>query len=129
MGLKRNINSNIKLKMSLTLFFLTLAEAESSFLEAEKIVEELHQRGAISQEEKTITELEISTGLSRCINENTLIYLFINIDIYIYTSSRCVVKKYIFFYSYSVVQIEPNNLVQFAIWEQVFSEGILNDIS
>lgn len=73
MGLKRNINSNIKLKMSLTLFFLTLAEAESSFLEAEKIVEELHQRGAISQEEKTITELEISTGLSRCISENTLI--------------------------------------------------------
>ncbi|CAG13081.1 unnamed protein product [Tetraodon nigroviridis] len=40
-------------------------EAESSFLESEKLVEELHQRGDISQEEKTDTEQEISTGLYR----------------------------------------------------------------
>ncbi|XP_030280889.1 tetratricopeptide repeat protein 23 isoform X2 [Sparus aurata] len=42
-----------------------LEEAESSFLEAQKVVEELHQRGGISQEEKINTEVEISTGLSR----------------------------------------------------------------
>lgn len=54
----------IKLKKSLTLFF-TLEEAESSFLEAENIVEELHQHGGISQEEKINTELEICTGLYR----------------------------------------------------------------
>ncbi|KAM9352372.1 LOW QUALITY PROTEIN: tetratricopeptide repeat protein 23 [Symphorus nematophorus] len=39
--------------------------AESSFLEAEQVVEDLHQRCGISQEEKIKTELEISTGLSR----------------------------------------------------------------
>ncbi|XP_073327347.1 tetratricopeptide repeat protein 23 isoform X3 [Pagrus major] len=42
-----------------------LEEAESSFLEAEQVVEELHQRGSISQEEKINTEVEISTSLSR----------------------------------------------------------------
>ncbi|XP_010732600.3 tetratricopeptide repeat protein 23 [Larimichthys crocea] len=42
-----------------------LEEAESSFLEAEQVVEELHQRGGITQDEKTKSELEISTGLSR----------------------------------------------------------------
>ncbi|XP_037622878.1 tetratricopeptide repeat protein 23 [Sebastes umbrosus] len=42
-----------------------LEEAESSFLEAEQVVEELHQQGGINQEEKMKTELEISTGLSR----------------------------------------------------------------
>uniref|UniRef100_H3DPI0 Tetratricopeptide repeat domain 23 n=1 Tax=Tetraodon nigroviridis TaxID=99883 RepID=H3DPI0_TETNG len=44
---------------------ITVDEAESSFLESEKLVEELHQRGDISQEEKTDTEQEISTGLYR----------------------------------------------------------------
>ncbi|XP_029290698.1 tetratricopeptide repeat protein 23 isoform X2 [Cottoperca gobio] len=42
-----------------------LEEAESSFLEAEQVIEELHQQGGINQEEKMKTELEISTGLSR----------------------------------------------------------------
>lgn len=45
--------------------FSTLEEAESSFLEAERVVEELHQHDGINQEEKIKTELEISTGLSR----------------------------------------------------------------
>ncbi|XP_023120486.2 tetratricopeptide repeat protein 23 isoform X1 [Amphiprion ocellaris] len=42
-----------------------LVEAESSFLEAEHIVDELHQHSAVSQEEKIKTQLEISTGLCR----------------------------------------------------------------
>ncbi|TDH09640.1 hypothetical protein EPR50_G00089310 [Perca flavescens] len=42
-----------------------LEEAESSFLEAEHVLEELHQHGGINQEEKMKTALEISTGLSR----------------------------------------------------------------
>ncbi|XP_036961707.1 tetratricopeptide repeat protein 23 isoform X2 [Acanthopagrus latus] len=42
-----------------------LEDAESSFLEAQQVVEELHQRCGISQEEKINTEVEISTGLSR----------------------------------------------------------------
>lgn len=62
----KHIKPLMKLTMSLTLFRLTLEDAESSFLNAENIVEELHQRGGISQEEKTKTEQEISTGLSRC---------------------------------------------------------------
>nr|XP_046250353.1 tetratricopeptide repeat protein 23 isoform X2 [Scatophagus argus] len=42
-----------------------LEEAESSFLQAEHIVEELHQCGGISREERIKNELEISTSLSR----------------------------------------------------------------
>ncbi|XP_070686701.1 tetratricopeptide repeat protein 23 [Pempheris klunzingeri] len=42
-----------------------LEAAKSSFLEAEQVLEELHQHGGINQEEKLKTELEISTGLSR----------------------------------------------------------------
>ncbi|KAK9516726.1 hypothetical protein VZT92_024642 [Zoarces viviparus] len=38
---------------------------ESSFLEAEQVLEELHQLSGINQEEKMKTELEISAGLSR----------------------------------------------------------------
>lgn len=45
--------------------FVTVEEAESSFLESERLVEELHQRSDISQEEKIKTEQEISTGLYR----------------------------------------------------------------
>lgn len=52
-------------KESLTLFFKSTNEAEASFLEAGKVVEELHQRSGISLEEKTKTELEISTSLCR----------------------------------------------------------------
>ncbi|XP_070763897.1 tetratricopeptide repeat protein 23 [Enoplosus armatus] len=48
-----------------SLLTANLKEAESSFLEAEQALEELHQRGAINQEEKINTELEISTALSR----------------------------------------------------------------
>ncbi|XP_041794586.1 tetratricopeptide repeat protein 23 [Chelmon rostratus] len=48
-----------------SLLTANLEEAESSFLEAEQVVEELHQRGGINQEEKIKTRLEISTGLSR----------------------------------------------------------------
>ncbi|KAI3370734.1 hypothetical protein L3Q82_007278 [Scortum barcoo] len=44
---------------------LTQGEAESSFLEAEQVVEDLHRHDGINQEEKIKTELEISTGLSR----------------------------------------------------------------
>ncbi|XP_060891233.1 tetratricopeptide repeat protein 23 [Labrus mixtus] len=44
---------------------LTLEEAESSFLEAEQVLEELHQLGDINQEEKIKTELEICNGLFR----------------------------------------------------------------
>ncbi|XP_029991826.1 tetratricopeptide repeat protein 23 isoform X2 [Sphaeramia orbicularis] len=43
----------------------TLEEAESAYLEAEQIIEELHQNDGISQEEKISNELEISSGLSR----------------------------------------------------------------
>ncbi|KAM9854766.1 tetratricopeptide repeat protein 23 [Aulostomus maculatus] len=42
-----------------------LSEAESSYLEAKQILEELHQHGGNSQEEKMKTELEVFTGLSR----------------------------------------------------------------
>ncbi|XP_065813351.1 tetratricopeptide repeat protein 23 [Labrus bergylta] len=42
-----------------------LEEAESSFLEAEQVLEELHQLGDINQEEKIKTELEICNGLFR----------------------------------------------------------------
>uniref|UniRef100_A0AAQ4QNC7 Tetratricopeptide repeat domain 23 n=1 Tax=Gasterosteus aculeatus aculeatus TaxID=481459 RepID=A0AAQ4QNC7_GASAC len=42
-----------------------LEEAECSFLEAERVLGELHQLGGINQEGKTKTELEISTCLSR----------------------------------------------------------------
>ncbi|KAM7396674.1 hypothetical protein PAMP_019698 [Pampus punctatissimus] len=40
-------------------------EAESSYLEAKQIIEELHQHEGINEEEKIKTELDISTGLSR----------------------------------------------------------------
>lgn len=49
------------MELSLTLF-LTVEEAESSFLESERLIEE---RSDISQEEKIKTEQEISTGLYR----------------------------------------------------------------
>ncbi|XP_039988212.1 tetratricopeptide repeat protein 23 isoform X2 [Xiphias gladius] len=42
-----------------------LEEAEFSFLEAEQLLEELHQHSAIDKEEKIKTELEISTSLCR----------------------------------------------------------------
>ncbi|XP_042268096.1 tetratricopeptide repeat protein 23 isoform X1 [Thunnus maccoyii] len=42
-----------------------LEEAESSYLEAKQIIEELHQHGGISEEDKIKAELQISTGLSR----------------------------------------------------------------
>lgn len=42
-----------------------LEEAESAYLVAEQIIEELHQNDGISQEEKINNELEISSGLSR----------------------------------------------------------------
>ncbi|TWW76365.1 Tetratricopeptide repeat protein 23 [Takifugu flavidus] len=45
--------------------FLTGEEAESSFLESERLVEELHQRGDISQEDKIKTIQEVSSGLYR----------------------------------------------------------------
>ncbi|XP_054475478.1 tetratricopeptide repeat protein 23 [Anoplopoma fimbria] len=48
-----------------SLLTTNLEEAESSFLEAEQVLEELHQLSGINQEEKMKTELEISTGLSR----------------------------------------------------------------
>uniref|UniRef100_UPI0037E991D6 tetratricopeptide repeat protein 23 n=1 Tax=Semicossyphus pulcher TaxID=241346 RepID=UPI0037E991D6 len=48
-----------------SLLAANLEEAESSFLEGEQVLEELHQLGGISQEEKMKTELEISCGLSR----------------------------------------------------------------
>lgn len=66
---QKHTKPRIKLTVSLTIFLLTLEDAESSFLNAENIVGELHQRGGISQEEKTKTELEISVGLSRCSSE------------------------------------------------------------
>ncbi|XP_011605172.2 tetratricopeptide repeat protein 23 isoform X1 [Takifugu rubripes] len=40
-------------------------EAESSFLESERLVEELHQHGDISQEDKIKTIQEVSSGLYR----------------------------------------------------------------
>ncbi|XP_029378617.1 tetratricopeptide repeat protein 23 isoform X1 [Echeneis naucrates] len=42
-----------------------LEEAESSFLEAEQVLKELHQHCAMKQEDIIETELEISTGLCR----------------------------------------------------------------
>lgn len=48
-----------------SLLTVNLEEAQSSFLEAEQVLEELHPQGGINQEEKMRTELEISTGLSR----------------------------------------------------------------
>lgn len=61
-------------KESLILFFKSTDEAEASFLEAGKIVEELHQQSGISLEEKTKTELEISTSLCRYVNEKYFFY-------------------------------------------------------
>lgn len=52
-------------KWGLDLFLNLADEAEASFLEAGKTLEELHQQSSISLEEKTNTELEISTGLYR----------------------------------------------------------------
>ncbi|XP_041853609.1 tetratricopeptide repeat protein 23 isoform X2 [Melanotaenia boesemani] len=40
-----------------------LEEADSSFLKADQILAELHQHNVINQEEKTKTQLEISSGL------------------------------------------------------------------
>ncbi|XP_042352845.1 tetratricopeptide repeat protein 23 isoform X2 [Plectropomus leopardus] len=48
-----------------SLLTANLEEAESSFLEAEQVLEQLHLQGAINQEEKMKTELEISSALSR----------------------------------------------------------------
>ncbi|XP_068578693.1 tetratricopeptide repeat protein 23 isoform X1 [Cebidichthys violaceus] len=48
-----------------SLLTANLEEAESSFLEAEQVLEELHQLSGINQEEKMKSELEISGGLSR----------------------------------------------------------------
>lgn len=45
--------------------FNSADEAEASFLEAGKTLEELHQQSSISREEKTKTQLEIFTGLYR----------------------------------------------------------------
>ncbi|KAM4619092.1 tetratricopeptide repeat protein 23 [Polymixia lowei] len=42
-----------------------LKEAECSYLNAERILEQLYQQAGINQEEKIKTELEISTSLSR----------------------------------------------------------------
>uniref|UniRef100_A0A667Z2W3 Tetratricopeptide repeat domain 23 n=1 Tax=Myripristis murdjan TaxID=586833 RepID=A0A667Z2W3_9TELE len=42
-----------------------LEEAQSSYVTAEEIHEELHQQGGINQEERIRTELDISTCLSR----------------------------------------------------------------
>lgn len=59
------INLNVNLFCKSSWLFSTLGEAESSFLEAEQILRELHQLVGISQEEKLETELEICNGLSR----------------------------------------------------------------
>ncbi|CAK6951102.1 LOW QUALITY PROTEIN: tetratricopeptide repeat protein 23 [Scomber scombrus] len=45
--------------------FNNKGEAELSYLEAKRIIEELHQHGGIGEEEKIKSDLEISTGLSR----------------------------------------------------------------
>ncbi|XP_068458848.1 tetratricopeptide repeat protein 23 isoform X2 [Clinocottus analis] len=48
-----------------SLLTANLEEAETYFLEAEQVLEELHQLSGINQEEKMKTELEISNGLFR----------------------------------------------------------------
>ncbi|XP_056273603.1 tetratricopeptide repeat protein 23 isoform X2 [Pseudoliparis swirei] len=48
-----------------SLLTANLEEAESSFLEAEQVLEELHHLSGINQEEKMKTELDISSGLFR----------------------------------------------------------------
>lgn len=57
-----NVNRNVELSLTRS---STVEEAESSFLESERLLEELHQRSDISQEEKIKTKQEISTGLYR----------------------------------------------------------------
>lgn len=42
-----------------------LEEAESSYLEAEKVLKKLYQHGVMSLEERTTTQLEIANGLCR----------------------------------------------------------------
>ncbi|KAK0136259.1 Tetratricopeptide repeat protein 23 [Merluccius polli] len=49
----------------LTLTAVTLKEAESFYLNAAQILEELSEQGGIIQEEKSKTELKIATALSR----------------------------------------------------------------
>jgi len=44
---------------------VTLKEAESSYLNAGQVLEQLYEQGGVDQEEKRITELKISTALSR----------------------------------------------------------------
>lgn len=56
---------DLKAENILDPLFLTGEEAESSFLESERLVEELHQRGDISQEDKIKTIQEVSSGLYR----------------------------------------------------------------
>ncbi|CAJ1056820.1 tetratricopeptide repeat protein 23 isoform X1 [Xyrichtys novacula] len=51
--------------MCLLSVHLTQGEAESSFLEAERVLGELHQLAGIDREGKITTELEICNGLSR----------------------------------------------------------------
>lgn len=44
---------------------VTLKEAESSYLNAGQVLEQLYEQGGVDREEKRITELKISTALSR----------------------------------------------------------------
>lgn len=44
---------------------VTLKEAESSYLNAGQVLEELYEQGGVDREEKRTTELKISTALSR----------------------------------------------------------------
>ncbi|XP_068168462.1 tetratricopeptide repeat protein 23 [Antennarius striatus] len=53
-----------------SLITANLAEAESFFVEADYILQQLHQLGGISQEEKIKVELEVRTGLSRVYNKH-----------------------------------------------------------
>ena len=48
-----------------TLTVVTLKEAEASFLNTGRILEECYLQGGVDQEERSKTELKISTALSR----------------------------------------------------------------
>ena len=50
---------------TLTLTVLTLKEAEASYLNTGRILEECYEQDGMDQEEKSRTELKISTALSR----------------------------------------------------------------
>lgn len=109
-GIEQELKSTQITSCTIPWLFSTLGEAESSFLEAEHVLEELHQHGGINQEEKMKTALEISTSLSRFSSAKTMFLAAAVQSRYIAKIEKWEIYKYL---QPIVIAAEPNNFLRY----------------